>query len=301
LSDLQAELSALGGAVAPASATARLRDVLLTALKHGAAELTRPRSGYDRPVEIAIAAGDERLFAAVPLDAAFRADRDAVASERAWLLTAAVVATLVELAGPPQPTGPGDMRLKAGDFGGFLLVAFPGRADAADLDELAPLAIEEHGIDRLRARAVAVPARLFEPSELKDPIGAHHPLRIAEAIARRSGALALATGESLGQVASQTLENIAAIDAVATLPVLRPLIGTDKLEITDEARRLGTFETSIEPDADCCTLFVPRHPATRMTEAEVQGAEGDRVVPALVAQGAANASVEAFGTVDRDM
>src|SRR5207248_1724289 len=88
-------------------------------------------------------------------------------------------------------------------------------------------------------------------------------VRIAEAIAHQTGALALATGESLGQVASQTLENIAAIDAAAIVPVLRPLIGTDKIEITDEARRLGTFETSIEPDADCCTLFVPAHPATR--------------------------------------
>jgi tRNA uracil 4-sulfurtransferase len=126
-------------------------------------------------------------------------------------------------------------------------------------------------------------------------------IRIAEVIARRHGALALATGESVGQVASQTLENIARIDEVAGMPILRPLIGMDKLEIIEQARRLDTFETSIEPDADCCTLFVPRHPATRMTEAEVQGAEAKLDVPALVAQGAAGASVETFGTVDRDM
>jgi len=119
-------------------------------------------------------------------------------------------------------------------------------------------------------------------------------LRIAEAIARRSGALALATGESLGQVASQTLENIAAIDAVATLPVLRPLIGTDKLEITDEARRLGTFETSIEPDADCCTLFVPKHPATRMTPAEAAGVESRLEIERLVQAGVEGAAVETF-------
>jgi hypothetical protein len=186
LSDLLAELSALGGAQAPASATARLRDVLLAALRHGAAELGKARSGYEQPVEIPIAAGGDRLYAATPLNAAFRAD-SATAGERAWLLTAAVIATLVDLAGPPQPTGPDDMLLQAGDLGGFLLLALPGRTDPADLDELAPLAFEDHGIDRLRARAVAAPARLLEPSELKDPIGAHHPLRIAEAVARLQG------------------------------------------------------------------------------------------------------------------
>jgi len=119
-------------------------------------------------------------------------------------------------------------------------------------------------------------------------------LRIAEAIARRTGALALATGESLGQVASQTLENIAATDAVATMPVLRPLIGTDKIEITDEARRLGTFETSIEPDADCCTLFVPKHPATRMTPAEADAVESRLELDRLVQAGVDGAVVETF-------
>jgi thiamine biosynthesis protein ThiI len=119
-------------------------------------------------------------------------------------------------------------------------------------------------------------------------------LRIAEGLARRSGALALATGESLGQVASQTLENIAAIDAVAGMPVLRPLIGTDKLEITDEAKRLGTFETSIEPDADCCTLFVPKHPATRMTAAEAEAVESRLELDRLVQAGVDGAVLETF-------
>ncbi len=119
-------------------------------------------------------------------------------------------------------------------------------------------------------------------------------VRIAEALARRSGALALATGESLGQVASQTLQNIARIDEVARIPILRPLIGMDKIEIIEQARQLGTFETSIEPDADCCTLFVPRHPATRMSEDEVRAVEAKLDVEALVARGCAGASVETF-------
>jgi len=119
-------------------------------------------------------------------------------------------------------------------------------------------------------------------------------VRIAEALGRERGALALATGESLGQVASQTIENIARINEAATLPILRPLIGMDKLEITEEARRLGTFDISIEPDQDCCTLFTPRHPATRMSPDEVRAAEVRLDIPALVAQGCAGAAVEVF-------
>jgi thiamine biosynthesis protein ThiI len=119
-------------------------------------------------------------------------------------------------------------------------------------------------------------------------------IRIAEALARRHRAEALVTGESLGQVASQTLQNIARIDEAARLPVLRPLIGMDKLEITAQAQRLGTFEISIEPDADCCTLFVPKHPATRMSEHEVSAVESRLEIPRLVASGCDSASVEAF-------
>ena len=119
-------------------------------------------------------------------------------------------------------------------------------------------------------------------------------VRIAEALAKKHGAVALTTGESLGQVASQTLSNIARIDEAAGMPILRPLIGMDKLEITDQARHLGSFEISIEPDADCCTLFVPKHPATRMSEHEVSAVESRLDIARLVAAGCDGASVEAF-------
>jgi len=119
-------------------------------------------------------------------------------------------------------------------------------------------------------------------------------VRIAEEIARRTGALALATGESLGQVASQTLENIARIDEAASVPILRPLIGMDKLEITEQAKQLGTFEISIEPDADCCTLFTPKHPFTRMQVDDVRGAESRLDFERLVAAGVEGATMEAF-------
>lgn len=119
-------------------------------------------------------------------------------------------------------------------------------------------------------------------------------VRIAEALARQAGALALVTGESLGQVASQTLPNLARIDEVSGLPILRPLIGMDKQEITAEAQALGTFEASIEPDQDCCTLFVPKHPATRISPEEIGRLEAPLDLPALVRMAMEGASLEAF-------
>lgn len=88
-------------------------------------------------------------------------------------------------------------------------------------------------------------------------------MRIANEIAKKEHAQALITGESIGQVASQTMHALSCTDAVADMPVFRPLIGFDKSEIIDIARRIGTYETSNLPYEDCCTVFTPRHPATR--------------------------------------
>ncbi|MFQ5879437.1 MAG: tRNA uracil 4-sulfurtransferase ThiI [Dehalococcoidia bacterium] len=129
------------------------------------------------------------------------------------------------------------------------------------------------------------------PEPLRVVIYRRFMVRIAQELARREGALALATGESLGQVASQTLRNLAAIEAAATLPILRPLIGVNKEEIVREAQSLGTYETSIEPDQDCCQLFVPRHPATGASLEEVLAAEAALDVPALVQHGLSQAEV----------
>ncbi len=104
-------------------------------------------------------------------------------------------------------------------------------------------------------------------------------MRIANSIAREIDARALITGESLAQVASQTLAALACTDAAQELPVLRPLIGLDKTEIVDTARRIGTFETSILPYEDCCTIFTPPHPKTKPTLAEIEAAE--RAMPQL--------------------
>jgi tRNA uracil 4-sulfurtransferase len=119
-------------------------------------------------------------------------------------------------------------------------------------------------------------------------------LRIAEEIARRHRAGALVTGEVVGQVASQTIENMHAINQVAGMPVLRPLVGMDKEEITAEAQRLGTYPISIIPDQDCCTLFTPKHPATRAKPRDVAAAEAALDVGQLVDDAIGRAAVEQF-------
>lgn len=119
-------------------------------------------------------------------------------------------------------------------------------------------------------------------------------LRIAERLARDYKAHALVTGEVVGQVASQTLENLSVIDAVAAMPVLRPLVGMDKEEISRQAQRLGTYPISIIPDQDCCTLFTPRHPATKARRADVEAAEAGLPIERMIADATAAAVVEDF-------
>jgi tRNA uracil 4-sulfurtransferase len=98
-------------------------------------------------------------------------------------------------------------------------------------------------------------------------------MRLAEQIARSEKARVLVTGDSVGQVASQTIENIDVISRAVSMPILRPLIGDDKVEIVEVARRIGTFEISILPDQDCCSLFVPKHPETKADLAEIEKSE----------------------------
>lgn len=129
-------------------------------------------------------------------------------------------------------------------------------------------------------RAISLDA----PPDLRVLLYRRFMVRVAEEIAREERAQALVTGESLGQVASQTLENIAVVDAVATLPVFRPLIGSDKQEIVAEARALGTYDLSIATDDDCCTLFMPRRPQTHARHEEIAEGESGLDIPALVAQ-----------------
>jgi thiamine biosynthesis protein ThiI len=119
-------------------------------------------------------------------------------------------------------------------------------------------------------------------------------LRIAEKIARHNHARAIVSGDSLGQVASQTLHNMVAVGAAAHLPVFRPLVGDDKQEILALARKIGTYEVSAEPFHDCCPVFLPRTPALHTTPAELEQAESAMDVAALVQQGVETATVERF-------
>jgi thiamine biosynthesis protein ThiI len=118
--------------------------------------------------------------------------------------------------------------------------------------------------------------------------------RIAQRIASLRRAHALVTGEVVGQVASQTLENLAVIDNAASLPVFRPLIGMDKDEITAEAQRIGSYPISIIEDQDCCTLFTPRNPQTRAHLADIEKAELSLPIDELVGRAVREAAVEEF-------
>ena len=171
------------------------------------------------------------------------------------------------------------------------------RASQEKVREIAAL-LTKH---QLRSRLMLVPfgelqqqVVLGVPPELRVVIYRRLMLRIAEALAHKGRAQALVTGEVLGQVASQTLENMTVIAPATSLEILRPLVGMDKDEITAEARRIGTYGISIIPDQDCCTLFTPKHPATRAKPHEVERAEADLPIDEIVAQAIAAAEIEHF-------
>jgi tRNA uracil 4-sulfurtransferase len=154
---------------------------------------------------------------------------------------------------------------------------------------------------QLRSRLFLVPFGSVQqqvviavPPHLRVVIYRRLMLRIAERLAVTSEAYALVTGDAVGQVASQTIDNLAAVGSVATLPILRPLIGMDKEEITRDAQRIGTYLTSIEPDEDCCTLFTPRYPATRASLVEAEAAERELDVAGLVERAISEAAMEDF-------
>ena len=125
------------------------------------------------------------------------------------------------------------------------------------------------------------------PEELFTVVMRRFMMRIAQEVAKRCGAKALVTGECLGQVASQTMEAMACTGAVVDLPILRPCIGMDKEEIVQISRKIGTYETSILPYEDCCTVFTPRHPRLRPTIGEMQYAEEKLDIEKLVAEAVA--------------
>src|SRR5437773_641565 len=154
---------------------------------------------------------------------------------------------------------------------------------------------------QLRSRLILVPfgdlqqqVVLAVPAQLRVVIYRRLMMRITEKLARAWRARALVTGEVIGQVASQTLDNLTNIAEATTLEVLRPLVGMDKDEITAEAARLGTYPISIIPDQDCCQLFTPRHPSTRVRRDEIERAEDALPIAEMVDAAVAAATVEDF-------
>jgi len=171
------------------------------------------------------------------------------------------------------------------------------RASQEKVREIAAL-LTKH---QLRSRLLLVPfgelqqqVVLAVPPDLRVVIYRRLMLRIAERLARKAHARALVTGEVIGQVASQTLENMTAIAQATRLEILRPLVGMDKDEISAEAERIGTFPISIIPDQDCCTLFTPKHPATRARLADVEAAEQALPIEGMVSAAVAAAVAEDF-------
>ena len=154
---------------------------------------------------------------------------------------------------------------------------------------------------QLRSRLILVPfgdvqqkVVLAVPPPLRVVIYRRLMMRIADRLARRWRARALVTGEVIGQVASQTLDNLTVIAEAASLEILRPLVGMDKDEIAAEAERIETFPISIIPDQDCCQLFTPRHPATAARRDQVAEAERPLPIAELVDAACAAASIEDF-------
>lgn len=165
--------------------------------------------------------------------------------------------------------------------------SFPYTSEAAKqkVIDLAKLVSEYAG--RIRLNVVSftdIQMQIYEkcPHEMLVIIMRRFMMRIAQRLAEKHGAQAIVTGESIGQVASQTMESIFVTNSVTTMPVFRPLIGMDKLDIIDIATKIGTYETSILPFEDCCTVFVPKHPVTRPKLEKIAEAESVLDVEALV-------------------
>jgi hypothetical protein len=210
MDELGAALEAAGGLAAGPESAARLRTLLADELRRGANELAQTRSGYGAPVTVVVAPAPAGLRAVAPVTAGLRADPNAV-SERAWLLTAALTGALVEVGGQGV--------VLAGALDEHLVLETPG--DPAEV-ELVPLAFEGQvaGVDRLRARALAVPAFVLdEAADLRAPIGAAHPLVVAAAVAGLGGRPA--DGASLAEHEDAVLALIDAA-ALAAGAVARP-------------------------------------------------------------------------------
>jgi hypothetical protein len=186
-SELELALADAGGVGAPREWAARLRDLLRVELERGRSELAEPRTGHERPIVVAVAPADRTLEVVLPLAPELRADPGAV-GERGAQLAAAAVERMVEATEPGPPRTADDLRLVLGAHDGFLALSYAA-ADPGWSAAYAREALDDASaaIDRLRARALLVPVHALELEDPRPPIGATHPLRVAEAVTRLGG------------------------------------------------------------------------------------------------------------------
>lgn len=174
------------------------------------------------------------------------------------------------------------MSLRAVHFHSFPYTSMQARQKVLDLAKIVKRYTLRMTVDVVSFTEIQTAIHEKCPEEYMITIMRRFMMRIAERIARSTGAGAVITGESLGQVASQTLESITSTNSVATIPVFRPLIGFDKDEIIEISQRIGAFETSILPYEDCCTIFLPKRPVTKPRLSAVEKVESALDVETLV-------------------
>ncbi|MBR2974981.1 MAG: tRNA 4-thiouridine(8) synthase ThiI, partial [Clostridia bacterium] len=176
------------------------------------------------------------------------------------------------------------MSLRAVHFHSFPYTSLQAKQKVLDLAAIVKKYTLDMSVDVVSFTEIQTEIHEKCPEEFMITIMRRFMMRIAERLAQKHGCGAIITGESLGQVASQTLESLTSTNSVATMPVLRPLIGFDKDEIVEISKRIGTFEMSILPYEDCCTIFLPKNPVTKPRLSAVEKVESALDVEALVNQ-----------------
>ncbi len=249
-SELELALADAGGAGAPRDASARLRNLLAAELRRGLVELGESRTGYGVPIAVAVGATEHEVVAALPVSPELRADPGAV-GERAGALVAVVVEHVVEGASPGPPRSADELRLALGELGGMLALSYPA-ADPAEAADYAHEALgaefEERRIDRLRAQAHLMPGHVFEPiADLRPPIGATHPLRVAEAVTRLGGSpLDEDSIEALEQQLLHLLEPPGAVSRAHEDPDPARRVARRILQRLDGMGKWGSYHTAFD-------------------------------------------------------
>ena len=249
-SELERALADAGGADAPRDSSARLRDLLDVELRRGYVELSESRTGYVTPIAVAVAWGEDGVLAALPIRPELRADPGAV-GERSGALAAAVVEHVVEGASPGPARSNEDLSLRLGELHGMLALAYPA-SDPADAAEYAHEALsaefEERRIDRLRAVSHLLPGHVLEDvSDLRPPIGATHPLRVAEAVTRLGGSpLDDDTVEALEQQLLHLLEPGGAVSRAHEDPDPARRVARRILQRLDGMGKWGGYHTAFD-------------------------------------------------------